>query len=454
MNLKQKIMRKDALASLLQSSPDALKEFERVYQQQKEEKEDFFQLNAKDVSKIHEGVIEPSALTERIVSELIHDTSIWAFDGKNVSVNDAIAEKSMDPVTLEEIKMLPPEQRPQLTGTLGKVDMNKKSHVVLLLLWKKYKKAKGKLKQDLYHYFRQGLEILDLDPITWDIIGRNPATMGHWLPQITEAALQGGFFKIPKTTIIKVPLPLLQLTRIEYGELTRATLDIVDEYCRRVFSLDETKEYFIKNGVYSSKYDFQNAHVKGAKEVRELGEYLLFIHHQACMMASPLNNVCIYGPGTTNEWVVREFIPDVEDNPCIYHGLPLHTEYRIFVDFDTKEILGFNPDWAPEVMKKRFGQERDADDPDKVLDYVIYRMHEETLMRRYEENKELVLSHIKDLVQDTEGLYGQWSIDIMQNGNDFYLIDMAPAAESALNHCIPKGKLKKPEEDYWITQDY
>ena len=82
MNLKQKIMKKDALASLLQSSPDALKEFERVYQQQKEEKEDFFQLNAKDVSKIHEGVIEPSALTERIVSELIHDTSIWAFDGK------------------------------------------------------------------------------------------------------------------------------------------------------------------------------------------------------------------------------------------------------------------------------------------------------------------------------------------------------------------------------------
>ena len=40
----------------------------------------------------------------------------------------------------------------------------------------------------------------------------------------------------------------------------------------------------------------------------------------------------------------------------------------------------------------------------------------------------------------------------MQNGNDFYLIDMAPAAESALNHCVPKGKLKKLEEDYWITQ--
>ena len=49
-------------------------------------------------------------------------------------------------------------------------------------------------------------------------------------------------------------------------------------------------------------------------------------------MAGPLSFPCIYGVSTTNEWVVREFIPDKEGNPCIYHGLPLHTEYRVFVD--------------------------------------------------------------------------------------------------------------------------
>lgn len=37
----------------------------------------------------------------------------------------------------------------------------------------------------------------------------------------------------------------------------------------------------------------------------------------------------------------------------------------------------------------------------------------------------------------------------MQNGNDFYVIDMALAEVSALNHCIPKGKLKKYQEN-WI----
>lgn len=31
----------------------------------------------------------------------------------------------------------------------------------------------------------------------------------------------------------------------------------------------------------------------------------------------------------------------------------------------------------------------------------------------------------------------------MQNGSDFWLIDMARASESALSECVPKEKLKK-----------
>ena len=42
-------------------------------------------------------------------------------------------------------------------------------------------------------------------------------------------------------------------------------------------------------------------------------------------------------------------------------------------------------------------------------------------------------------------------MDIMQNGNDFWFIDMATASESALKECIPKGKLRKMEEN-WIPE--
>ena len=39
-------------------------------------------------------------------------------------------------------------------------------------------------------------------------------------------------------------------------------------------------------------------------------------------------------------------------------------------------------------------------------------------------------------------LRGQWSIDVMQNGEDFWIIDMALAKDSALLSCVPKDKIK------------
>lgn len=57
-------------------------------------------------------------------------------------------------------------------------------------------------------------------------------------------------------------------------------------------------------------------------------------------MASPLTAPCIYGAATTIEWVVRDFIQDKENSPYIYKGMPLHTEYRIFVDCDSKTVIG------------------------------------------------------------------------------------------------------------------
>lgn len=169
------------------------------------------------------------------------------------------------------------------------------------------------------------------------------------------------------------------------------------------------------------------------------------------MMASPFNNHCIYGVSTTNEWAVREFIEDKENNPCIYKGLPLHTEYRVFVDFDTKQVIGINPYWDPDVMKQRFGHESDADNPHNKHDYIIYSMHEETLMNRYNQNKDTVVNNINSLIQNIDGLSGQWSIDIMQNGDEFYLIDMALAQNSALIECVPE-ELRKITEENWLPK--
>lgn len=459
-NRNEAALTKAELAAFLKTTPEALKKFEDAYAlysiNDNSVENNLFQINAKQASslnhsKVNEETAYDSELEDRIISELLHQTTMYSYDGISGENIIFTEDETYSPVTVSDILSLPARCRPQLSGNLIQKDITEDSSSILLMHYKKYlEETNPGKKQQWYNLFRQGLDILDIDPITYEILGMNQNSMGNWFPALVEAIKTQDFFLLPKTKIMKVPLSLLQLTRIEYSLLTPATIRIIDKFCVKAFSLDLNQEYFIKTGTYSSKFDFRNAHVHGSKEVQELGEYLLYIQFQAQQMAAPLSSPCIYGVSTTSEWVVREFIPDKEDNPCIYKGMPLHTEYRIFVDFDADEILGINPYWDPAIMKQRFGHESDAESPHQIHDYVVYQMHEEVLMERYNKNKELVLKKLAEMIPMVN-LSGQWSVDIMQNDEDFYIIDMALACNSALNHCIPKGKLKRIEEN-WIPQ--
>lgn len=380
-------------------------------------------------------------LVSRIVKELLVQTTVEHYGREYEQF--IFSDEDLPFLTPDDLKDIEPSVRPDLLGNYMKKDCNKDIYPFVLSMYDRFRKTKD---QTAYEIFRQGLDISDLDPILYEMLGMNPNSIGYWLPFLYEALQKQEFFKIPETTIIKVPITLLQLTRLDYESLTPATLRIVDEYCQKVFRLNPQKEYFVKTGTYSSKFNFRNAHVKGEKEVMELGEYLLYIQYQATMLAGPLTQPSIYGVSTTNEWCVREYIKDKENNPCIYHGMPLHTEYRFFIDGDKKEVLGVMPYWDPETMKNRFAKCKDINE---THDYAIFSAYEETLMHRYEENKEMVTREVKKLLQSLN-LPGQWSLDIMQNGEDFYLIDMALAVNSALNDCC-KDKLI-PVEENWIPQ--
>lgn len=449
---------KEEIAEMLKISPEAYEEFEKAYRNNvliSGVSDNFFEVNAKQAAESKAGVSTDNNeflddIMSRIIKELNVVTDKYIYDGKTGHYEYGIREM-YHPVSKAEILKLPESERPQLTGSMMQVTVDRHSSDTLLLNYKGYLEAKTeKEKETLYHLLRQGLDILDFDEIMYEMIGSNPNSIGHWFPQLVEGLGDNTFFKIPKTTIIKVPAPVLQLTRIGYENLTRTTLDIVDKYCYEAFNLDTESEYFIKTGTYSSKFDFRNAYVHGAKEVRELGEYLLFIHYQANQMASPLTRPCIYGVSTTNEWVVREFIHDKENNPCIYKGLPLHTEYRVFVDFDDDEVLAVAPYWEPKTMLKRFKRNEGnpmGDSMDDVHDYAIYESHKELLMERYEKNKDVVCKALETVIRDIDS-HGQWSIDIMQNGDEFYIIDMALAKDSAFVEYIPADRLKQVEN--WL----
>lgn len=453
---------KDAIADLLRISPESLEAFETAYAKHAldQDADSFFAMNSRQAAAANhildtsEMASAPAGDTNelelRIVDELLSQTELYIYDGSQVRTSrPAVLPAGVTLVQNSDITCLPAAFRPQLTGNLMQVDIKEPSYPHLLYLYERSLNDRDpKSRRTAYQMFRQGLDILDLDAVTYEIIGTNPNSMGHWLPPLVTACAGQNFFKIPATTIAKVPMTMLQLTRQEYQSMTPTTLSIIDKWAQKAFQLDPRKEYFIKTGTYSSKFDFRNAHVHGEKEVRELGEYLLFIHHQALQMASPLCTPCIYGVSTTNEWVVREFIQDKENNPSIYKGLPLHTEYRVFVDCDTDQVIGITPYWEPDTMKQRFGHEADADSPHQIHDYVIYKAHEETLMNRYRENKDTVLAQIEAILPDLD-LNGQWSIDVMQNGDEFWLIDMAIAENSALYNCVP-DHLRNPVKENWL----
>lgn len=439
----------EELAAMLKTDPDALKTFDEVYKTQvlesRELHDNMLQWDSATIKAILDKKVyfppELNSLIDRIVDELIPETRLYIYNAKHGGyyVKYSANRDFVTDVTNKELNRYPEELRPQLTGKLMMVDVSEPSYKSLLQNYAEYKNAKNdRMKTLYYNLFRQGLDILDLDDFTYQMLEMNPISMGFWLPPLVEGLYGNKFFKVPDTKILHVPITMLQLTRLGFETLNPVTKEIVNRYCKKVFHLDEHGDYFIKTGTYSSKYEFRNAHIHEPKEVDEMGEYFLLLNHLTCSMAAPTNNRSFYGANTTNEWVVREYIKDKESNPTIYNGLPLHTEYRVFVDFDTKEILGVSPYWRSDVMKNKF---KEVSSPQERHDYVVYLMHEDVLNKRYNESVQTVLNELEKVIPRIK-LTGQWSIDVMRNGDDYYIIDMALAEHSALNDCVPKNLLR------------
>lgn len=419
---------------IFKNSKEKFEEFEEFYKKNilTEIPKNYFEVNSRQATdKVTTAGEIDYDLVKRIVDELADGTRL--IEIKNSKVIEKTLTCENNPITdINELIELDKEKQVQFTKNFSKFDISPEESLKSLIFFAKHN----------YGMFRGGLETLDLSPTLYKILDNNMNQMGYWLPKIAEISP----FKIPDTKIVKVPLSLLQLGRVfEYRELTPTTFKIINEYCKKVFELDLNSTYFIKNGVFSSKFDFRNAKVTTPQEVAELGQYLFYIHQQACQMASLLNNKSIYGAGTTNEWVVREYI-ESPVKETIYMGLPLNTEYRIFIDFDAKAILSDNQYWDKEVMNQRFKENRNSHD---VHDIITYNMASERLEKTYSENIGKVKEMMQELLNNNIEMTGQWSVDIMQVENDFYLIDMALAENSFYYNSVPV-KLRKPSAERWL----
>ena len=426
----------DELTTFLGTNPAALKEFEDKYLG------DCLPEPTRTVDHASVEITDEklNALCNDIVNNFLSDAKV-----QNATFNLSIPDKKVD-IDRKTLMALPEELRPMCTDRLMIRDVKVNNYETLF--WY-YKKCVESGNNEFFMRFKQGLSILDLDPICYETLSCNMNSMGYWFPKIHSMNETTKAFKILNTTIMKVPMPVLQLSRLEYSLINPVTKKIINDFVHRAFLLEDDKTYFVKTGTFSNKFDFRNCKVSGS-EVKELGEYLLYDSYCASQMASPLNMPSIVGPALTNEWVVREFIEDPEDNPTIYKGLSLRTEFRVFVDFDTKKVLSVVNYWDEETMINRFQEMRDTHD---MHDLITFKANIPRLNARFEKYKDIVREKAMALLEsDSQNrLTGQWSMDVMLSGNDFYIIDMALAEESYYYQSVPLEDRRVSKQN-WIPK--
>lgn len=275
-------------------------------------------------------------------------------------------------------------------------------------------------KSRLSNLLSRTLSVSDLTEGVYTRFANNKNSMYNWIKEV-EFALDKTDTELisPKTKIYRLPIELAQFIRLEYHEVTEEDKDLFNQIIFDNFGLEDGKTYFIKTGVFSSKFQFANAK---CYEPREMGEYFQVINNFAMQL----------GAGQTIDLVVREYIEDVDDNPTIYNGMPLRTEFRAFVDCDKDEIIGIVPYWNPLVMKRAL---KAGLSDSMERDYQTYMKHEHKLMDEYNEYLPRVRKAIKDMLPKLN-LEGKYSIDVMKNGDDLYVIDLALMSESALTELL------------------
>lgn len=244
--------------------------------------------------------------------------------------------------------------------------------------------------------------------------------------------------------------PLLVLNSYNSNEFSeKEKTDLNNEILKSLPDYFKDKPLFLRNGTFSNKFDFSTPSMGMS---RDFVDSFSNISHIGLT----------FGAGFPSEIVVREFIDDVENNPTIYSGMPLRTEFRFFYDFDTGEVLGVSNYWNREVMIEnllskvvgsKFMKDVNIEEINVLLkgieeiksknqlqgyqleslnDLKSYLSVVDKIESEYEIFKHVIKDELERVLIHNSELKGKWSVDIMKNGEDFFFIDMALMERSAL----------------------
>lgn len=249
----------------------------------------------------------------------------------------------------------------------------------------------------------------------------NPNNMSKWLPAIVPADGEARKLRIPETAIIQVPDDICHSFFMERpGDRERIIQFVKDHVMPKAKEAGIYPRIFMKNGGFSDKYRFDLC-TPGPDEL-EMALNLIGMNYDAlCLNADGITEVCL-----------RELIPhNARTVPCIYHGMPLRPEFRVFYDFDRHQPLYAANYWDWDYCHDAICRD--------LTDKIVYEARYPELLRQYEAHKDEVMEMVAADMGSVSGLEGIWSFDVMlcepqeyQEGYEgYWLIDMAVGRRSA-----------------------
>lgn len=239
--------------------------------------------------------------------------------------------------------------------------------------------------------------------------------------------LEGCKFNIPFTSTIQLNDHWYEWLKSD--NYKPEDIDKFDQYLKEGVEGTELKEHdkiFVKTGVFSGKFDFNNRCLVHKGD--NLGEHFLNIFYDALIVST----------APSREVVFREFIETDNDRPTIYNGMKLNTEFRVFLDFDHNRILGVFNYWDSKTMLRNL----------RGKDLETFESVYKDIEEEYDGLVPELINHIKnDCDTEKSKLEGTWSIDFLWDGNKFWMIDMALAKQSYYYDQVEEADLNRDKDD-------
>lgn len=250
----------------------------------------------------------------------------------------------------------------------------------------------------------------------------NPDEFRYWFDKMSSIGDSGDIL-IPKTEVIEIPYDLYS-----YMVSDRYNKDNTDKlgkyFYDRLGELKNSKELFIKTGLFSNKFMFSFPHYKDGDN---FGEHILNVFYGA---------MCIGCPKSI-DMVFREFIHTNNNRPSIYCGMKLNTEFRLFYDFDERRIYNIVNYWDKDTMLNSLSDSEIVNpktgELEKCFDKTVFSSVADEIENDFNSLQGFLATVFMKNIKNVKDLHGKWSIDFLYDGERFWFIDMATAEHSYYN---------------------